>query len=230
MFAHYRKLLQDRGFILELQVHNKIQNTTLKLLSKELKQDLYDNFDVKNYKSIHDILNVPDDLLDTYKQYYIDHNLRLKHFNLCRYKYKIDETKLILTYDNSDFINNKFKSTFNKLLFLDKIKDNKFNILHPKPDINNNQLELYQTEYKQLFRDRSEINFKNNYDLQKVIIKIYKQLFGSKIIKSNKSKLPKDKNGNRKDIRIYSINMDYLNEHSNLYQIRKRNIPTVRLL
>jgi len=202
----------------------------LKALTKELKQELYDNFDVKNYKSIHDILNVPDNLLDTYKQYYIDPNLRLSHFNLCRYTYKIDETDHILKNDNSDFVNNKFKSTYNKLLFLDKIKDNKFNILTAKPDMNDNQLELYKTEYKQLFRDRSDIDFKNNYDLQKVIVKIYKSLFGPNIIKSKKSKLPKDKNGNRKDIRIHSINMEYLNEHTNLYRIRKRKIPINRLV
>ncbi len=230
MFAHYRKLLQDRGFILELQVYNKIQNDKLKVLTKELKQDLYDNFDVSKYKEIHKILNVPDNLLDIYKHFYIDHNLRLKHFNLCRYKYKIDETKLILIHDNSDFVNNKFKSTYNKLLFLDKIKDSKFNILEPKTDINDNKLELYETEYKQLFRDRSEINFKNKYQLQKIIIKIYKNLFGSKIIKSKRINQSKNKDGKRDKINQYSINMDYLNEHSNLYQLRKRNIPTTRLL
>ena len=230
MFSHYRKLLQDRGFILELQVHNKIQNDKLKVLTKELKQELYDNFDIKNYKTIHKILNVPDDLLDTYKEYYIDHNIRLKHFNLCNYKYKIDEKNFILIHDNSDFVNNKFKSTQNKLMFLDKIKDTNFNILEPKTDINDNKLELYETEYKKLFRDRSNINFKNKYDLQKIIIKIYKSLFGANIVQSKTLKKPKNKNGQRKDIRIYNINMDYLNEHINLYQLRKRNIITPRLL
>ena len=226
-FAHFRKLLMDRGMKLELHVkHNKFKSDRLKELTKAEKQKLIDEFDIKNYQHIQKLLKIPTDSINKYIEYYIDDNLRNKHFNLCRYIYKFDEMKYELEHHNNDFIHNKIKTTYNKMIFLNKIKDTKFNVIEHNKDITDKQWVSYYEEYKQLFRDRSKLNISNDYDKQKIIVKIYKQLFGKDIIISKSLKHPKDKDGIRKKYTQYLINYPLYDDHVRLYNIRKHKQTT----
>ena len=224
-FAHFRALLVERGF--KIEFNNKflrVSDKNMKELKKELKADKLDNFDVKLYPKIHSLLQVPDEKIDEYKEFYIDSFLLNKHFNLMSMIHKgKDELKTILT-DNNDYNVNKITLDKTKILYLQKLKsymnDNTdFKTMSINKEISAEDRNILFEEYNIIFRNRStKKTFDTDYNVCEYVSKIYKVLFGIDIITTTDTRIVVD--GKRKKNKHYTINEVELEKHNTLYSFR----------
>ena len=224
-FAHFRTLLMERGF--KIEFNNKflrVSDKNMKELKKELKADKLDNFDVTQYPKIHKLLQVPDEKIDEYKEFYIDSFLLTKHFNLMSMIHKDNiELKHSLT-SNNDYNVNKITLDKTKILYLQKLKsymnDNTdFNTMSINKEISTEDRKILFEEYNIIFRNRSiKKTFDTDYQICEYVSKIYKVLFGSDIITTTDTRTVVD--GKRTKTKHYAINEAELDKHNTLYSFR----------
>lgn len=232
-FSHFNLLLDKRGFI-RLNKNNKSKKY-LKCDSKlrnELKQYKIDNFDINNYTKLNEILKIPIDDVDYYKEYFIDKFKLQKHFNIMRFINK-NKGDLENEIENiKEMAVKKITSTKAQMVYLYKLKkycnNDDFKDITINKKIDNGTLKILKEEYDIIFRNRDKSKWTNNKIVQKFLIKIYRGLFGNDIIKSESIK---EYNENKKRITTqkYYINDDSYNEHLNLYEYRKNNNNNVDL-
>lgn len=232
-FAHFRTLLIERGFKLELNnMFIRQTDRTVKQLKKEMKQEKTDNFDVSKYQKIHDILKVPADHIEQFKEYYIDQFKLKKHFNLMNMIHQsTEDLKYNLNECNHDYLVNRITIDKTKILYLKKLKSymNDHSDLHITidKDISTTDRQILFEEYNIIFRNRStKKTFDTNQHIFEFVAKIYGDLFGDDILKISKKKLARGTDGKRKDIRCYQINQDTLNRHQQLYDFRHTDNTT----
>lgn len=219
-YVHFIKILKNRGFNIKTQKQTTEKN--ISSLLKELKQLKEDNFNIDNpiVKKVNDILKIPVEDIETYKEYFLNPNLLDNHFNYCKFINKDIETLKDSIINKEEFNSKKTISTNNKILYLKKLIDilnidnDYINIFDNEYNLTNEQKEKLYNEYNIVYVNRNtKKDFSTNDNIKYYICKMFKNLFNSKIIISKRDTKTKKYN--------YSFNKDFINTNNNLYQYRK---------
>lgn len=214
-YAHFLRLIIDRGFIVNSIVKKNIKGQE-KDIKKELKEEKLKNFNIEDHRDFNDkYLHFDDDTIIENKELFLDQNKMTKHFNISDYFFRTKEDVKDKFNNLDDFIIKKIYNNKSRILFLHELKE-KVNC--PKEDIkiikSLDKPEYYEKIYKLMFRDRSKnIDFKNNDTLLKIIKGIHTKLFGSILN-------VKRKTINKKTTHIYTIDNDIIEHHKKLYMFR----------
>jgi hypothetical protein len=216
MFAHFRKILDERGYILDSE--HKVSEKVDKEYTTQLKDKKLDEFDIvkKCYANVNEYLKVPDDKVDDYKEFFVDDQLLRDHLSIS--KFFFDDMKYLDRYiDNKvDFGCNLVNSDSYKMKTLKQMlkagnSDDKITVQNGvDPD---HVLELTK-QYNFVMNSKLKVNLEIKYELQKSVVKLYKKIFGKRVINSSRS------GGKGREIK-YSIDDESLVQHNNLYNFRK---------
>jgi hypothetical protein len=234
-FLHLKDIIRSRGFKdTDLFIEHKKDNMTTR---KEIIKDKLDNMDVDDYKTKimddgtvvmgkrsiinEDYLHIPDDSLEEYKVYLVDDILLSKHFNLCQFFFKKDESKKLK--ESYEFRARKITSSKGKMLTLRKMCETYDIDLSPNNDItisNNNDVEinskmvkLYSASFR--YQSKKKLDFSDDKTILKMIVSSFKSLFGNDIIKNRRV--------GKSKTRVYQINNAYYSKNQTLYQYRQQN-------
>jgi hypothetical protein len=230
-YAHFKRLIKERG-IEDIDLYKNTYSASFQTEKKELKektlQEKIDSFDITNeeYSKINKILKLDKNNADEFKMFFIDDNLLHRHWNISTMFFQKD---IDIKFDNFDYFSENF--TTNKITKektkLKLLQDMKIECgcldpydITPKKIFDKNLLE----DYKIIFRNRSK-NLKADtiYDCQKIIVGMYKKLFGD-IIDSKRKKIDGKCKYN------YSINNDSIILDKKLFEIRKNISDKVKFV
>jgi hypothetical protein len=233
-FLHFKDILKSRGVIDEDQyIKNEKDNTMA--TRKELIKLKLDKFDVEELKdSVSDdgsvivgktndindnYLYIPDDDLETFKEYLVDDILLSKHFNFCQFFFKKDEEDKLR--ESREFRSRKIISSKGQMMTLRKICDTydinlksgcQIKVKNNKdPKVNEQLIKLYKASFR--YRG-SDLDFSNDKSLIERIVTSFKLLFGNDIVKSKRI--------GRGSVRktIFNIESDYFEKNETLYKFR----------
>lgn len=213
----------------------------------------------KSQIQLNDILRIDYDKLDEYKNIFMNPYEVEDHFHICKFFFNDKEGIKKLLDKKNDFICNKTSTIEAQLLLIEKFRkatgcndigvtsvieqnelglninnENDFcikkKITTTKP-LTNESVEPFLKEYGIVF-PRS--NFKapdltNVYECQKFIVKMYKGVFGTDIIKNKKS-TKKQPDGTIKSVTRYELRDDYFTSHMALFQYRNEYWKRQRLI
>lgn len=220
-FAHFIKLLDERGFIRNKIFEDTCVEDATEAL-KEMKQEKKDNFnkDDAYVVRINEILKIPYENIDDFKDFFLDRNLLEKHFNLSKYL-NVDKDDLFDTIEmTNDFNAKKVKQNKMKILFLLKIR--KKLKLKDLMDIKVSRIikddekrDKYFKEYNTIFNNRTKKDtFDTVVEQQRYIIKMYDNLFGRNVVIKTRTTV------NKKKVKNYKINKECIKQHIELYNHR----------
>ncbi len=219
-YVHYLKILIDRGFIIQTNKQATIKN--ISNLLKDLKQLKEDNFNIDNptVKKINQILRIPEENIEDYKDYFLNPSLLDSHFNYCKFINNDVELLKDNIINKEEFNSKKTISTNNKILYLKKVIDilntDYLNIFNIDINLTDEQKKTLYNEYNIIFRNRNtKKDFSTNDNIKYYISKIFKNLFNSDIIISTRKTTKTDKKY------IYSFNKEFINKNIELYNFRK---------
>ena len=221
-FCHFIKLLDQRGFILKTY---RLKTYKAKcILSKEvLEPDEY--FKKEKNKKILDIIGL--DIKDKIVSEKIDiisrYNFVQEYLNIKHYFYdNLDDNQLLDRLNNqNEFILGKVSNNNQKLRLLLKFKEmagcKDRNNLESTVLLNQDQINQFEYEYKIIF-EKKYYNEKFKFDTidnqNKVLNKLYKNIFTDKITKSKQVSI------NKKRVRVYQLNNDEFNHFKELIDFR----------
>ena len=217
-FAHFIKLLDDRGFVRVNKIYKK-EKGNLKEILKEFKQYKIDTFNQNdNYvKKINEILRIPSEKIEEYKNIFICRDKLDNHFTYCSYLKNNNMSLTSKLGELNEFNCNKIKSNKMKLLYLYVLKDKlgcpDLNDITITKDLDKLDSKLMYDMYNILFRNRKKDDFSKREYCLKYMIEIYKRLFGDNLIKS----CTRGKN----KIKVYSFNEEIIKYHKTLQEYRK---------
>lgn len=226
-YLHFRKLLEQRGFVLT--------NNDLKIgkRSKDLKQEKALNvrkYIDENYK-LTDLLKcrVNENLLHIYNTEHarkyktvITDNFAISQYINTKYLFFANESVLVNKLENNnDFSIIKMTSNINQIIFVRKVMKlfamNNNLEFEEHVELNENEMKSIVEEYKHLFRDntKKDIELKTEYDRIKFVAgKCFKKLNIPIITKKVKR--------NGKVIIDYQLDKAEMKLFSNIYQYTKR--------
>lgn len=231
-YAHFKRLIKMRG-IDDIDLYKSTNSASFQIDKKDLKektlQEKIDSFDITNeeYCKINEILKLDEKNADEFKMYFIDDKLLHRHWNISTMFFQKD---IDIKFDNFDyfcenFTTNKITKEKTKLKLLQDMKIecdclDPYDIT-PKKIFDKKLLE----DYKVIFRNRSKsLKADTIYDCQKIIVGMYKKLFGD-IIDSSKG--TKKKKGSKQ---LYSINNDAIIQDKKLFEIRNKISDKVKFV
>jgi hypothetical protein len=230
-YAHFKNIIKQRGFI-DTDVYRKTNKGCLADDAKALKEEQYKSFNINDerFEKIQEILKIPKGLGDDYKAYFLDANKLSKHFSICNFFFK-DINAVFYVYDRltKEFNMKKIKNNKAKCKFLQDLKNkagcsDMFDI-NVKNAITNNVTQL-QNDYKVIFSStKTDIDFKDSYNLQKTIVSCYKSLFGSKCILSKQVSTKKD----RKKYE-FKFDEEIIKQDKELFEFRKLKVEVVKVV
>jgi hypothetical protein len=229
-YSHFKKLIKERGFE-DNDLYKNTSSASFHLDKKELKEETLqkeiDNFNIKDekYEKVNKILKLDEKNANEFKMFLIDKNLLNRHWNISTmfFNKDIDVKFDDFDYFAENFTINKMANSKTKLKLLQDMKIESDCLdpydITPKKIFNNKLLE----DYKTIFRSRSKtLKSDTVYDCQKIIVGMYKNLFGD-IIKSTSNK--------KKGSKIkYSINNEALEQDRKLFGIRSQVAIKVRFV
>jgi hypothetical protein len=215
-YAHFCKILSKRGFI----VNRKLIKSIAKMMTKKERQDahdeLIDDFDLSNYKQANKYLRLKKDQITTkIKELYINKQKLEQHFVLCKYLFKDDFDCIKKLEDSLDFKLNRLQTTDSKILFLRKYMvktGTHLDDLTVQRTLSEKYIIEFEKEYRVKFRDRSKAKFDNKDDVQIILIKVMRNIFGNDIVKSKRAKKNTEKS--------YYINSELINFTKSVYNLR----------
>jgi hypothetical protein len=215
-YAHFCKLLSYRGF----NVNRKLIKSISIMMTKEEKQESHDilveEFDLDNYPQANKYLRLEKkQITPAIIELYINKRKLEQHFVLCKYLFRDDLDCLGKLEDSLDFKLNRLRTSEAKIMFLRKFMirtgtSNKNLMVQRK--LNDKDIKELEKEYRVKFRDRSKVKFDNQDDIQKILIKILKNIFGSDIVKTKRVK--------KERTRVYSINGELIKFTTDIYNLR----------
>ena len=234
-FAHFKLLLNQRGFI---ETHDNILNiekedNNITDINEEVIEEKIENIvelvSKKNkYIKMNDILGIPDRHLTEYHEMFLEYGKLEKHLNFVDYLNKTPEQLYLKLNDSGEFSINKFKSKKNRLIFLDKFEKKlqlkkDFCLMIDTPGgmgFNEDENKEYNKTYKIIFnmtKNNKLIDFNDSYECQKILVNIYKDLFGNDIIGGKR--VMKDK----KRFTEYQINTDFIDYNNRVHEFWKED-------
>ncbi len=236
-YAHFKKLISDRGFI-DINLYKNSKNGSFTHAKKDLKREIEGEIEsdfecwcgnngddyIKNEKAekkfsdLQKILKLPDEDKYKYKNYFINDKAIYAHWNKSTMFFKKDIAEKFDNFDytSENFTINKITKEKTKMKFLQDMKKacgcpEPLNI-QPTKIIDNSLLE----DYKVIFRCRSKtLKADTIYDCQKIIVTMYKNLFGKFIIDTKEND---KKKGSTKE---YNVNDKSLQKDYKLYTYRE---------
>jgi hypothetical protein len=199
------------------------------LLKDKTLQEKIENFDITNeeYSKLNEILKVDEANADEFKMYFIDDKLLHRHWNISTMFFQKDIAKKFDDFDyfQQNFTMNKITKEKAKLKLLQDMKIqceclDPYDIT-PKKVFDKKLLD----DYKIIFRNRAKtLKADTIYDCQKIIVGIYKKLFGD-IIDSKQEK------GKKKGSKyIYEVNNEALIQDKKLFEMRKTISDNVKFV
>lgn len=229
---HFKKIIKSRGVIDDEGKYQKTKNARLETLSKEAKQDRYDNFNIANHPETNKILNIEDDG-DKFKDFFLSEKRLTQHWNICSYFLRdqvlLNYEKLDLN-DKTEFLCNKIRNQKTKLKLLLDIKNlancQDIHTIHPKNALNKNEALIKEEEYRTIFNKKNKkLDFTNMYKLRIDIAGMYKMLFGNDIINSKTAS-----SGEERKKKVYTVNKEYFKIDEELLKIRKPVIKDLNFI
>lgn len=214
-YAHFCKLLSSRGFVVK---RNLVKSVCVKMTTEEKEEahsKLVDEFDLDNYSKANKYLRLEKkQITEPIIELYINKHKLEQHFVLCKYLFRDDLDALTKLEDSLDFKLNRLKTSDSKIMFLRKLMirtgTSNDNIMVQRM-LNEKDIKELEKEYRVKFRDRSKAKFDNKEDVQKILVKVMKNIFGSDIVKSKQ----------KKDYsRVYTINKDLITFTTQVYKLR----------
>tara|TARA_R110000772_G_scaffold16277_4_gene46439 strand:- start:201 stop:1181 length:981 start_codon:yes stop_codon:yes gene_type:complete len=202
----------------------------------------------KSHIQLNDILKVDYDNLDEYKGIFMNPYEVEDHFHICKFFFNDKKGIKKLLDKKNDFICNKTSTIEAQLLLIEKfrsatgcnegnanvIQDNEVilgitneNDFCSKKNIkvskafSKESVTPFLKEYGIVF-PRSNMtppDLTDKYECEKFLVKMYKGVFGTDIIKNKKS-TKKQPDGTIKSVTKYDINDDYFSSHLTLFQYR----------
>ena len=236
-FVHFRNMLNKKGF-------EKVPSTVVQTSKKELaqleekqKKNEVLNFDTNHPKNIdrNGLLNLPEEEMKKYRLLFVRDTEWLHYKNTRDY---LLESKQSLNTEvglGDDFNINKIKTNKNKLLIISRLMtavgcENKFNIT-PTKNLTKQESDKWYEELEMIFRLRmkEKPDLTKDGEVQSIIVKCYKQLFGSSIknyidgeIKEIKLVNSKRRTVNGRKITVSELNSSFFDE---VNKIMKYDMP-----
>jgi len=249
-FAHFLQIMRARGFKLPLAFTQTGEKGVKDLLKdvKEIKEkDLieYDktyledleesekDLDILKYYppafvKINEMLNIPWGQLSKYQEMFLTPFTLTQHLTTIDYFIKTEQEVKDKLEIKEEYIVNKTTTNESKLLTIHKFKCMCQKHLYPQDNIlldnalEKKTAEIFLKEYNLVFRNRSKKppDFTDLKTCQQYMVKMYKMCFGTDIIKNKKS-TKKQENGKITSNTTYTINIEELEKHKELYNYRK---------
>ena len=227
-FVHFKNMLIQKGFVDKQKVF-QTKVSGLKTLVKDYTQSLIDNFDINkpSYIAINKMLKIPEEQMVDYAELFINETSFLQYKNVRNYILNTEEV-IDQKLDNKEEFNiKKVKSSEYKVVLIQKFlkhigaKD-KFNIKSTIQMEKDEGLKWFQTINSAFrLRMKEQPDFTNKDEVDKVVIKCMKQIFGTKINKvefTNTTKTTK----NKKTIRTININYEFFEEYEKLMRFQNQ--------
>jgi hypothetical protein len=223
-FGHFLNLIIQRGFKYNyVKKETKYDVLEQKKDKKELREEKLENFDINinRYKKINEILKVPIDEVDDYKEYFIDSYLLLNHFYITKFVKYTDRAIKDELNNKDEFNINKINSVDNKIKFLKLLKrltyNNDIYTIDSQPPMMKD-LQYLNEEYKIICDRKNNIDFNIPYECNKIQYKLYTDIFEDigflNVADNKKVKV------NKKVITKYTVNKDYFEKDLNLLKFR----------
>jgi len=221
-FCHFIKLLDQRGFI--LKTYRFKRDKTKCIVSKEVLEPK-EFFKKEKNKKILDIIGldtedkIVSEKIDIISRYnFVQEYLNIKHYF---YDNLNDEDLLERLNNQNEFILGKVSNNNQKLRLLLKFKnmagcEDRYDLQSTKL-LNQEQINQFEYEYKMIF-EKKYYNEKFKFDTidnqNKVLNKLYKNIFTDKITNSKQVSI------NKKRDRVYQLNNDEFNNFKELIDFR----------
>lgn len=215
-FAHFLKILRNRGFNIEYEYKKTTSN--VKALLGELKNDKIENFDIESpqVQKINDYLKIHKDNIEDYKELFINKIKLDEHFTMSKFLFNDNDDLLGDLIENRDFNCNKYVSQKMKMIFINELKDKckSTDGINLKSELSKEDAKIYMKQYNAIFRNRNkEINMNTLNNTQSIYIKCIRNTLDSNYILS--SRIGKTKNYN------YTINKETVDYHKKIYKFRQ---------
>lgn len=226
-FGHFLNLLEKRGFKND---SIKFYNTNLdgtKNMRDKVKELKLENFSVDHPSviKINEYLNIDEQSIEEYKDYFLNQRKLDNHFNISTYFFKNDENTINKKLQEKlEFDVKKVSSNLSKMKFLQEIKvlsgchDNNDIIVKNPLDIT--KADFYATNYNKVWNasiKKSDIDFTDIDVIKQYLYKMYKNLFGNELVKNDKIMV------NNKRKTKYTFDNKILEREETLYNFRKRS-------
>jgi hypothetical protein len=223
-FLHLLNILKDKGFEI-INNYTTIIKIDDKEMKAKIKEDIVNNFSNtnKNVIEINNYLKIPNDKLETYKDIFINESSLTNHFNISKYFFSDNDDNLLNLDAKDDFKILKCKDISIKLTLLDgmlktinldKKNIDKFTAMDVKLKDTEKLKEIYLKMFSRT--TKKNLDFETDYGMYKEVCSVYNKLFDITTKKQTKIKI----NGKLKSLRIYSIDIDKMKYHEELYNFR----------
>ena len=191
----------------------------------QLKEKLLESIPYPEYVKNHiKLLRIQPLDVGFYGEILIDSHKITQHYLICKYFFKETGELVTKLEDSKEFSCKKGNNVMFKMLFLKKVlkevglADDLYNLYPPEYTMDKEKENSLREEYNIIFNNRSKkipIIFREPYEATKMIVKMFKQIFGTKIIQS--SKTTKIINKKIKCVTQYNLNTEiiYLSEQIN---------------
>ena len=234
IFYHFTQGLKNIGYKLETEwkatknINKKEHDKLNKLTNEELEEHFNNNFEDEYYQRTADLIKIPADKIQQFKEIFIKPNALQEHFNYCSMYFQSSklDTNLIKEAQNKDFTLNVYNNNTNKILFIKnllkklKIEDRSLNPCHI---LTKEDSEEVKKDYLKLFRfqgKKDNLDFTNKNKIPSIIKKCIDSIVGKSPYKSIKSMQGKGKE--RTTITTYELDLtlDIHAYHKELYLYR----------
>jgi len=234
IFYHFRNGLKNIGYKLkselkitkglELEEHIKLN----KLTKEELEEHFNNNFEDEYYQRTADLIKIPEDKIQKFKEIFIKPNALQQHFNYCNMYFQSSklDINLIKEAQHKDFTLNVYNNNTNKILFIKNLLK-KLNIddktLTPFNTITKEEAEELKKDYFKLFRfqgKKDNLDFTNKNKIPAIIKTCIDSIIGKSPYNSIKTKEGKGKERTTKTTYELDLTLDIHAYHKELYLYR----------
>lgn len=239
MFAHFRQLMERRGFNLigDQYLYTKINKEDHMKTKAKLMQFKRDNFDThsKQNKRINEYLNLPEEKMIEHMDLFLNKRELNEHFKICKFFFKSDSDILGRLKDSKDFNVKTMRSTEARIHFLNnlyKLVNDKHTDMRTRPEVITTATKVQSTSINKGFslyfntRLSNDFDLTTAYDCDRLINKIYSQLFRSVIVKQKGCSWVV--NGKKKRGEKWIVDKKILATNKSIYDFRV--VPTLQFL
>jgi len=235
-YYHFTSDLQkNKGFIKEGKTRatlprNRKEQKALKMeMKEEMKEEFMENWEHEDYQRTNQTLYMDEEQIKKYYLLFIDPLKYTEHFGYT-YLYFIDNIKKLEAKYKSqykkDYAFNIEQETISKVLFVkNMLKDIEVeeNTLYGSKQLTDDKIAKYKEQFKILFKSTRKIDWKDNYDIGKLINFVMKKIGGDTPYIAIEEKLPPlIAGGKRRNITHFKLNKEDKNYkyHKEIYDIR----------
>jgi len=234
-YYHFKNGLVNKGFIKEgitrvTLPRNRKEQKELKMeMKEEIKEEFMENWEHEDYQRTNQTLYMDEEQIKKYYLLFTDPLKYTEHFGYT-YLYFIDNIKKLegkyKSQYKKDYGFNIEQETISKVLFVkNMLKDIEVeeNTLYGSKQLTDDKIAKYKEQFKILFKSTRKVEWKDNYDIGKLINFVMKKIGGSTPYISIEEKLPPlIAGGARRNITHFKLNKEDegYKYHKKIYDIR----------